>query len=65
MAGEQGLRWLGARLSDVPDGQSTFPYYSYHSFEGGSMSFLPYRHNCCLFVNGCWSSGLISKCPVP
>jgi uncharacterized cupin superfamily protein len=33
VASELGLRWLGASLYELPDGQWTFPYHYHHGVE--------------------------------
>ena len=33
VAGDLGLRWLGASVYELPDGQSTFPYHYHHGVE--------------------------------
>ncbi len=33
MAGEAGLRWLGASVYELPEGEWTFPYHYHHGVE--------------------------------
>lgn len=33
VADELGLRWLGASIYELPDGESTFPYHYHHGVE--------------------------------